>query len=242
MAGFVVMGAAVAVGAAIQGTIGFGFALVAVPVIAFVRPGAVPVAILCLALPMTIGMALHEHAHADLRGFGWILLGRVVGTAAGIGILVSLSTAWLQASVGLLILLAAGLSVVGLDVRPTPAVAGGAGFVSGVMGTTSAIGGPALAVVYQHRPGPELRATLALVFVIGSLVSIAGLAVAGEVRARTVLLAVELLPALVVGLLVGRSWSKRIDGPWLRPIVLAFASAAGVLLAVRGVIDATSSR
>jgi uncharacterized membrane protein YfcA len=241
VAGLVVMSAAVAIGAAIQGTIGFGFALVAVPVIALMRPGAVPVAILCLALPMTIGMALHEHAHADLRGFGWILLGRVVGTAAGIGILVSLSTAWLQAAVGVLILLAVGLSAIGLDVRPTPAVAGGAGFVSGVMGTTSAIGGPALAVVYQHRPGPELRATLALVFVVGSLVSLAGLAAVGEIRARTVVLALELLPALALGLLAGRSWSRRIDGPWLRPTVLAFACAAGVLLAVRGVIDATSA-
>ena len=40
------------------------------------------------------------------------------------------------------------------------------------MGSITSIGGPPMALVYQHRTGPELRATLALFFVFGSSLSI----------------------------------------------------------------------
>ena len=44
---------AVAVGAVIQGSIGFGYAFVAVPTMALLYPEALPVTPLLLALPMT---------------------------------------------------------------------------------------------------------------------------------------------------------------------------------------------
>ena len=44
------------------------------------------------------------------------------------------------------------------------------------------------------------------------------------------------LPALVAGLALGSLATRRIDGPWLRPAVLAFAALAGVVIALRGVL------
>jgi uncharacterized membrane protein YfcA len=234
--GFVAMALAVAVGAAIQGTIGFGFALVAVPILALVEPGSVPVAVLVLSLPMTIGMAVRERAHADRSGFGWLIVGRVVGTVLGVAILTSVSADGLSVVVGVALLIAVAGSVRGIVVMPTPISNVAAGAVSGAMGTTSAIGGPALAVLYQRRPGPELRSTLAAVFVVGSLISLAALVAAGEVHADELVLAGALLPALVVGLVVGSVASRRLDGPWLRPAVLIFAAAAGALIAARGLL------
>ncbi len=67
------------VGGAIQGVIGFGFALVAVPVLALVQPDAVPVTVMLMAIPMTVFMALRERAHIDGRGFTTIMVGRVLG-------------------------------------------------------------------------------------------------------------------------------------------------------------------
>ncbi|CAN5783473.1 hypothetical protein BH18ACT17_BH18ACT17_12090 [soil metagenome] len=230
------MAAAVTVGAAVQRTIGFGFALVVVPALELLRPGSVPVTVLCLAFPMTVGITIGERAHVDRRGFGWILLGRSGGTALGLAILTMLPTDGLSVALGGLIVLAVVLSVAGLDVEPTPAVAVGAGFVSGVMGTTSAIGGPALAVVYQRRPAPELRSTLAALFVVGAVVSFVALLVADQVEAADVVLALELLPALAAGLAVGPVIARRIEARWLRPAVLTFAAGGGLAIVLRGVV------
>ena len=236
MIGFAAMALAVTVGAAIQGAIGFGFALVAVPVLALVEPGSVPVAVLVLSLPMTVGMALRERRSADRSGFRWLIVGRVVGTAIGVWILASVSPDGLSVVVGVALLAAVAGSLRGIEVAPTPLVNLTAGAVSGAMGTTSGIGGPALAVLYQRRPGPELRSTLAAVFVVGSLISLGALLAAGEVRMAEVLLALQLLPALLVGLVLGSAATRRIDGPWLRPGVLAFAAVAGVAILVRGLV------
>ena len=236
MIAFAAMAAAVAVGAAVQRTIGFGFALIAVPALELLRPGSVPVTVLCLAFPMTVGMAIGERAHVDGRGFGWILAGRLGGTAAGLAILTTLPSDALSAALGGLIVLAVVLTIAGLDVEPTPPVAAGAGFLSGVMGTASAIGGPALAVVYQRRPGPELRSTLAALFVVGSVVSFAALLAVGQVDGADVMLAVQLVPALLAGLAIGPAVARRLDAGWLRPAVLAFAAIGGIVIVVRGMV------
>jgi uncharacterized protein len=44
-----------------------------------------------------------------------------------------------------------------------------AGSVSGLMATVGAVGGPALALAYQDRDAPELRATLAATFLATDL-------------------------------------------------------------------------
>jgi uncharacterized membrane protein YfcA len=108
--------------------------------------------------------------------------------------------------------------------------------LSGVMGTTSAIGGPALAVVYQHRPGPELRSTLALSYLTGIVIAVGALAAVGRVEGWHLWLALELVPALLVGLWLSFRLSSVLDRGWLRPAVLAFAAVAGVVIVIRGLL------
>ena len=138
---------AATVGGAIQGVIGFGFALVAVPAIALVEPSAIPPVVMLMALPMTAIMAVRERRHIDVGGFATIMTGRVIGIVLGVLLLTMVPADQLAMLVGAMILLGVGLSVAGLDIEPRRWVNVGAGVLSGVMGTTSAIGGPALAVV-----------------------------------------------------------------------------------------------
>jgi uncharacterized membrane protein YfcA len=49
---FVLLALAVALGALIQGSVGFGFPLLVVPTMALVDPGYVPATVLLLSLPM----------------------------------------------------------------------------------------------------------------------------------------------------------------------------------------------
>ena len=223
-----------AVGGVIQGAIGFGFALVAVPTIALVEPDAIPVTVMLMAVPMTIVMALRERAHIDVGGFATIMAGRVVGIAGGVLLLELVTEPGLTVLVGVMILLGVALSLGGFDIEPQPWVNVGAGVLSGVMGTTSAIGGPALAVVYQRRPGPELRATLALSYLAGIVLAVGALTAVGRVKAWHLWLALELVPALLLGLWLSFRLATVLDRGWLRPAVLAFAAVSGVVIVIRG--------
>jgi uncharacterized membrane protein YfcA len=221
---------AVAVGAVIQGSIGFGYAFVAVPTMALLYSEAVPVTPLLLALPMTVLMSAQEWRSIDLSGFFLITGARAVGTAAGVALLVFIPASFLSVLVGLLIVTAALLSFLSpnFEVNNKTRLAGG--LASGVTSTTAAIGGPPLALIYQDRSGAELRSTLAISFLAGIVMSLVGLALAGKVEGWHFVLALELLPGLLIGLWVSRWAVKALDERWLRPAVLTFAAAAGLLV------------
>ena len=229
-----VLAVAVAAGAVIQGSIGFGYALVAVPAMVLLLPWAVPVTPLFLALPMTLLMSAREWRSIDLGGFALITAGRLFGTVAGVVLLVLTPKGYLSVLTGLLILTAA----LGSFLKPTFEVnkrtrlAGGV--ASGVVGTVAALGGTPLALVYQDRSGAELRSTLAISFVVGIAMSLVGLGLAGQVEGRHVILALQLLPCLLVGLWVSRWVVERLDERWLRPAVLTFAAAAGLVIILLG--------
>ena len=229
-----VLAVAVAAGAVIQGSIGFGYALLAVPAMALVLPWAVPVTPLLLALPMTVLMGAREWRSIDTNGFVLITAGRLVGTVAGVALLVLAPQGWLSALTGLLIVAAALGSFLSpnFEVNDRTRIAGG--LASGVVGTVAALGGTPLALVYQDRSGPELRSTLAISFVVGILMSLAGLWLAGKVEVRHAVLALELLPCLLVGLWASRWVVARLDERWLRPAVLAFATIAGAAIVFLG--------
>lgn len=223
----------VALGGATQASVGFGFGTVAAPLVALVRPEALPATFLLLAIPLTGLMALRERHSLDVPGFLRILAGRILGTAGGIALLLAVPTDSLSALFGSVVLVAVAMSAAQgrLPLRRRPRFA--AGVASGVMGTATAIGGPPLALVYQDRPGPELRATLALVFFLGILFSLAGLAVAHEIHGWHVTLALQLLPALLLGQAGGTALAGVLDAGRVRPAVLIFAAVSGVAAIVK---------
>lgn len=229
-----IVSVAVAIGAVIQGSIGFGYALVAVPALVLLLPWAVPVTPLLLALPMTALMSAREWRSIDFDGFLLITLGRLLGTTVGVALLVLAPRGYLSTLTGFLIVAAALASFFkpSFEVRNSTRVTGGV--ASGVVGTVAALGGTPLALVYQDRSGPELRSTLSVSFVVGIAMSLVGLGLAGKVEGRHFVLALELLPGLLVGLWASRWVVKRLKERWLRPAVLTFAAVAGVAIILLG--------
>jgi hypothetical protein len=232
---FAVVFVAVGVGGLVQGSIGFGFALIAAPVLAIVSPAALPTSLLLLGAPLSVFVALRERGFVDLRGLAPLLGGRVVGALAGAAVLVAVPARFLSAFFGSLILIAVILSALRPAIRPQRRLRFLAGVASGIMATSAAVGGPALALLYQDRPGAVLRSTLAMFFLFGLGVSLAALALAGRVTASQVTLSVWLLPALATGLAASRAATRRLDGRSLRPAVLAFSAVSAVFAIGKGV-------
>jgi uncharacterized membrane protein YfcA len=134
------------------------------------------------------------------------------------------------------VLVCALLSMVAWRPRPTPAALLGAGLVSGVSGTAASIGGPPVALLYQDQTGPQVRATMAAYFTAGTVLSLAGLLVGGQVGGEDVVAAGALLPFVVAGFLLSGPARRLLDRGWVRPAVLAVSIAGAVFLLANAVL------
>ena len=226
-------GAAVLLGAAVQGSVGIGLGLLAAPVFALADPTLVPGTILLMTSVMPMLTAWRERHDVDWRGLGFALLGRVPGTAVGVYIVATQPPSTTAVVVAVVVLGAVALSVTAWDARPTPRALLTAGLISGVGGTATSVGGPPVALLYQRSSGGTLRATMGMYFLIGNVSSVLALAAAGEVAVRDVTRAVLLLPFLLVGFLLSGPLRRHVDGSRLRVAVLAVSAGSAVLLLVR---------
>jgi len=231
-----VAAAAVAAGALVQGSIGFGFALVSAPVIGLVVPAALPGSLLLLALPLNAVMIRREWRSAHLSGFGMLVVGLGIGTPLGALALRAAPADLLGALFGAAIVMAAAASLLAPAIEPTPGAQLAAGLLSGAINTVAATGGPPIALLYQRRPGPVLRATLAMTFAVASVFAIAAIVVFGEFGRSDWLLAAWGLPGLLAGLLASRPLARYLDERWLRPAVIAFAGVAGIAAMIRALV------
>ena len=225
---------AVIMGSTIQGALGFGMNLITVPVLALAIPGALPATVIILGFGVAINVVRHEHHAVDRVGIRWIVAGRIPGTVLGALIVATVSTKVLQGIVGVIVILLVGASLV---MPPLPVTAGTqftAGAVSGVTGTSAGIGGPPMALLYQHHPGPIMRSTIGAAFVFGTSFSFVTLAIVGEVSVDQIVLALGLAPFALLGSVLGRRFHNLLERGWLRPAVLIFV----IIAAATALVDA----
>ncbi len=228
---FVALAVLVLVGAAVQGLVGLGLGLVAAPGTTLLAPDLMPGLLLWLAVVMTLVTLLREHDAIDWRGLRWAVPARIPGTVVGVLLVGWFSDRALGVAVGLMVLVAVVLTVRTLRVPVNPASLVAAGLVSGVAGTATSIGGPPIALLYQHREPREIRCTLAVYFVVGSAMSLAGLGIGGALEERELLLALMMVPFLVGGFAVSRWLRPRVDPGHIRYAVLGVCGlSAGALL------------
>lgn len=228
-----VLAVTVLLGATVQTLVGLGVGLVAAPVTALLAPGVMPGLLLWLAAFMPLVTLATERDSIDWRGLSWSVPARIPGTALGVAIVAWFSDRELGVAVGLMVLLAVALTVRTVRLPVNRATLMAAGLVSGVTGTATSIGGPPLALLYQHREPRQIRCTLAVYFVLGAVLSLAGLGIAGALETRELLLALLLVPCLVAGSAVSAVLRRRVDPGHLRYGVLTVCALSAVMLVVR---------
>lgn len=233
---WLVIATVVALAATIQGVVGFGGNLLAVPVVALIVPAALPGAMVLPSLPMVVAMAIHERDHVDWRGNWFLLAGRIPGTALGVMVVAIVSSEVLAIVIGSVVLIGVAISLLASHLHPgvNAVTATGTGVAVGVMGAAAAIEGPPLALLYQNDPPPVLRSTLATQFAIGTFITLAGLALGAQLESWQVLLGLSLMPSYALGLLLSMPIRPHLHGRNLRPFVLAIATIAGLLAITRG--------
>jgi uncharacterized membrane protein YfcA len=126
-----------------------------------------------------------------------------------------------------------GLTASGLHLPPRPGILAGAGFASGLIGTVVAIGGPAIALVYQRESGPSIRGTLSAYFLVGIIMTLVWLAAEGLFGVRELGLATALVPAALSGYLLSGRLARALDKGYMRPAILILSAAASVAVVLK---------
>jgi uncharacterized protein len=224
------------VGAAAQGLVGLGLGLVAAPVTAMLEPRLMPDLLLWLAVVMPMLTLVREHHQIDWRGLAWALPMRVPGTVVGVLFVGWFSARALGVAVGLMVLVSVLLTASTVRVPVNRGTLVLAGLVSGVTGTATSIGGPPMALLYQHRTAEQIRSTLAVYFLLGAGLSLLGLGVTGSLELSTFLLALAMVPFLLLGLVLSHRLARVVPGHRVRGGVLLVCAVSAVVLLAKSLL------
>jgi uncharacterized membrane protein YfcA len=223
----------IATAALVQGVVGIGMNVFSVPLLLLIDPILAPVPNLLLALPLVAFQVRREHESVDRAGVRWILIGRLPGGVAGLGLLFVLSEAALNLTIALLILVIVALLASGVSIARNPATELVAGTFSGIAGIVGAAGGPPVGLLYRDAPAAVVRSTVGVVFAVGLVISIGLRAAGGQMSASDVEVALWLLPAMTLGFVISTRVKDKVNGEWVRRGILIVSSIASITLLVR---------
>lgn len=227
---------AVLLGSTVQAVVGLGIGLIAAPVITLLAPSLMPGVLIALAFVLPIVTLVEERADIDWFGLNWSLPSRVLGTAVGVWVVATFSADQLGLFIGTIVLLAVLVTWHAVEVPINRGTLSTAGFIGGVTGTATSTGGPPFALLYQHRPPRQIRTTMAVYFLIGAAISLVGLALSGDLERHQIAVSGLLLPALVLGVLLGLPLRRMLPVHRVRGTVLLVSGASALVLVVRSLL------
>ena len=221
----------VLVAAAAQMVSGFGFALMAVPLmgLAIDLKTAVVVCTICGTASNTF-QAMTDRGHRDSALALRLILASLAGMPFGWLLLEAASNDQLRVVVGLTVLAALvilSVSRLSPDIGPVADVL--AGVVSGALAIATSTNGPPLVLLMRAKKmRPEVfRATINTVFSVVAVVSIVVFVSSGRVDSAVLKGAACAVPGLVVGIVAGQRIRSRLNEAffWRLVLVLLVGSA-----------------
>ena len=229
---------AISAAALISSITGFGYALLAIPVLViFLAPQVVVPMVLMSWMPLSLLLAREAYGDIAWPKVGQWLLGAVPGMVFGAYGLAHIDEGLMRGTIGALTI-AAALSVWMRPARPfvrERLLAAVAGLVSGIMAGVSGVSGPPV-VLFGLNQGWDyrvLRGCLIAYFTVLHALTIAVLGNFGMVNGLTLGMAVGVLPGMFIGYLIGIRLKERIDGEHLRTLTLVVVSLAGLAAIIR---------
>jgi hypothetical protein len=220
------------ISAILQGAVGFGLGLIAIPFLIYLDLRFVPGPLLVAALTLHVLVLQRDRSGVDNSGLTMLLSGRVLGTIPAAVLLASLPIDSMKMLLAAVVLAGALMGLVHSGGRPTPAVLFAAGIASGFMATAAGLGGPPVALAYQHETGLRLRGTLAAYFIVGTVLSLGALALAGRFGLPEIRLGGLLIPGTVLGYLLSRRAAAYLDSGRTRTAVLTVSALAAASVIV----------
>jgi uncharacterized membrane protein YfcA len=232
--------AIILIAAVVHAVTGFGFALVATPLLAMtVDPHTAVVATTLSALAMTVTVAIRQRNFAEWR-VAWIALGgTVLGLPLGLLVYRVTSERLLTALIGVGVLVCTVMVWRQVKVPGNTPTLVGVGVLAGALSTSTGTNGPPMVAAFQgmgYDP-QKFRATLAVVFGGTSVFSLIGFAVTDQVNADALWIGLVGLPVVQVGYWIGNALFNRIDPQRFRLVVLLALLVSAALTLLKAFTD-----
>jgi len=223
------------VAATLQGTIGFGVAIVSVPVLSLLDPALTPVPQLLLALPLSAAILWRERHSVDFHGLGWIIAGRVPGALIGLWLLAAFTRREVELAIAVIVLVAVIIFGTGIHIARNRATGFLAGVAAGITGLVASIGGPPIALLFSSSDGPTLRSSLSAVFTIGLSISIIARMATGQISGEDIEVSLLIAPAAAAGLWASTRLKERFDRAMLRLGILVVSGTSALILGIKAI-------
>jgi uncharacterized membrane protein YfcA len=228
----------------IRSTVGFGEALVAVPLLSLRLPVAVAAPLAVAVSLLVAGLIVaQDWRQIEVRSASWLAASSLLGIPIGLLMLTLVDDHLVKLILGIIIIAFALYSLTAKRTtyleRDHLSLVLGAGFISGVLGGAYGMNGPPLAIYGAlRRWSPQrFRATLQGYFFAASLAGLIGYAVVGLLRASTAHYMLLSLPSIVLGVIGGRALNQRLRSDGFFKVVYAGLAAIGAVLVFQGVVQ-----
>jgi len=202
-----ILAAAFAAGA-MRGYSGFGFALAAVPLLTVPWPPclAIPV-VLVQEIVLSLALLPRIWSSIDRRSVFKLILGALIGTPVGVGVLSSLRPDLIRLGIGSLLLVFVWALWAPSRVQKPPSTLRAllAGTASGVLSGGTAMSGPPIIGYYLHHYSSAdiSRASMMAYFMASSAISIVIGGTSGVYESHFLFYAIALAPFAVAGSILG---------------------------------------
>lgn len=226
---------AVTIGAALQSLVGFGMALIAAPILILIEPNFLPAPILALGCFLSLLNTVNYRHKLHFGNTQIALIGRIPGSLLGVFLLTLLPLEFFYLGFSTFVVFSVLLTYRDVRVSNSPRNLFIAGFFSGLMGTTTSVGGPPIALAYQNSSPDEARAELGLFFLVGTMISLALLLIADNISYHQVQLTLPLLPAILLGFLLSRRLDKHFKPHYLKPLIATLSITLGTLIFIKAI-------
>lgn len=217
----------------IRSALGFGEALIAVPLLALVMPVqvAAPLAVLVSITVATV-IIIQDWRAVHVRSAGWLVAFTLLGIPLGLLLLKTVSESIVKATLGAFIIAFALYSLAGRKPKlDHDRLAPLFGFSAGILGGAYGMNGPPLVVygILRRWQPAQFRATLQGYFLIASIVGMAGYAVTGLWTRAVSLYFLLSLPLALIAIFLGHLIHRRLSST-------RFLACVNIGLAVIGVV------
>ncbi len=230
---WLLMASLVVLAAFLQGVGGVGFAMLVAPIAALVFPQLVPGPLLALGGSVSLLAALRERQHIVPNVVACAVGGRAAGSVIAVLAMTQLPIEAVNLGFAIAILVAVALSAWGLRILPTSRNMALAGVASGIMGTLTSVGAPALAIAMQNLAAAQLRASLGLILFLGASLSLLLLMFAGLFTLQQAMLSAVLYPFMLLGFALSGQLRHKVSLPLMRRLLLSVCSLSAIALIAR---------
>jgi uncharacterized membrane protein YfcA len=222
-----------------RGVSGFGYALLATPLLTFIFDAKSAVVInIILGTASNVMVLFYTWKYVDFKRAAFINLGGILGVPIGAYLLSLLEPLIIKLAIGVIAIPFAIVLMLGYShrFRRERLSSGIAGFLGGVFGSSTSFAGPPV-VLYLLNQGfvkERLVATIAASFLGTCITSIGAIALFGVITADHLVTAAFLLPVLCLGSYLGVKLLPRLSVSLLRRITLTIIiiSASGIIVNV----------